>query len=747
MAFLSSRRPLIVVTAWLLFILAALPFANEVNEKLDATARVEGSESAAVTSALRERFNSPFADLALLRVAGAPSPLTPNGRAMLEQVTNALRATRGVAGVLSYLESEDITFIGKDGSSIVIVGLNAQQGPPDALVPRLRAATEALRLRFRERYSRIAFRWTGEAAVNADIRRESSEETHSAEARVFPIALVLLLIAFRSVICAMLPLLCGALTMLIALGLAVGVNRFWPMSVILVSVVSMVGLGLSIDYALLIISRYREALDEGLSRKAAIAQAGERGGRTVTVSGTAVAIGFSAMLLVPVNEVRSIGVGGLLVTTVSVLVATTLLPLVLAWIGPWVDAGRIGRVRQQDGARHWRRWASWVGRHPLWVLAVAGLPLVLMAAQAPRLRMDLPRGAWLPANVESVRVLNELESIGHSNFGQTIRIIVDLPAGVTVEGEPGWSAVSRLVTAYAKDPRVEHVWAVTTLSGAEFGATGPEVLGMLPEAVRRSLVSVDARATLVELLPREGMAPADVTGFVREIRATNSDALTKLPGTRLQVGGVPAFNADYEDAIASTVLGVVLSVVCATLLVLALAFRSVLIPLKAVALNLLSVAAAFGAVVLVFQDGYGLSLVGLAHRLNGGFPILPVLVFCAVFGLSMDYEVFLVARVADGHRSGLADGAALAEGLASTGRVITFAAAIMMTIFGGFILGSFVLIKMLGFALGVAVLVDATLVRLAVGPALIQLAGRWNWWPSETRTVQSGKSTDKCSRT
>jgi RND superfamily putative drug exporter len=503
--------------------------------------------------------------------------------------------------------------------------------------------------------------------------------------------------------------------------------------VILVSIVTMVGLGLSIDYALLIISRYRDALDEGMPRGAAIAQAGERGGRTVIVSGTAVAIGFAAMLLVPVNEVRSIGVGGLLVSTVSVLIATTLLPLVLDWIGPWIDAGRIGRARRQDRARHWGRWASWVGRHPLWVLAVAGLPLVFLAFQATRLRMDLPRGAWLPANVESVRALHELDSLGSSNFGQTIRIIVDLPVGVTVGSEPGWNAVSKLVTAFTKDSRVDHVWAITTLSSGEFGAGGPEMLAMLPDPVRRSLISVDARATLVELLPREGLAPADAAAYVREIRAANSEALTRMPGTRLEVGGVPAFNADYEDAVSSALPRVVLSVVCATLLVLALAFRSALIPLKAVALNLLSVAAAFGAVVLVFQDGHGSSLLGLDRPLDGGFPILPVLVFCAVFGLSMDYEVFLVARVADGHHAGLTDGAAVAEALARTGRVITLAAAIMVAIFGGFTLGDFVLIKILGFALGVAVLLDATLVRLALGPACICLAGRFNWWPGGRR--------------
>jgi putative drug exporter of the RND superfamily len=726
----SARRQWIVVAAWSVGLIVALPYAAQVNDKLDATARLPGSESANVTAALRERFRSPFTELALLRVAGAPSPETPEGKEVLGQVTEALSATPGVAGVLSYLDNGDPTFIGKDASSIVIVGLHDGERSGDSLMSRLRAATLALHEARGELYPALAFLWTGEAAVNADIRRVASEETRNAELRVFPITLLLLLIAFRSVVSAVLPLLCGALTMSIALGLAVAVNRFWPMSVILVSVVSMVGLGLSIDYALLIISRYREALDAGVGRQAAVQQAAERGGRTVIVSGTAVAIGFAAMLLVPLNEVRSIGVGGLMVTLISVLAATTLLPVAIGWLGRWIDAGQIGGRRTPDRALHWRRWASWICKHPGWVLTLAGVPLLLLAAQATRLRMDLPRGRWLPESVESVRVLHELETSDRNNIGQTVRIIVDLPAGARVDEPVGWNAVSRLVTAYSQDPRIAHVWAAPTLSGGEF--SGPEMLKLLPDPIRRSLVSLDGRAALLELLPREGLAAADVTRMVREIRAMNSSSLTNLPGAHLRVGGVPAFNADYEDAISGTLIGVVISVVCATLAVLAAAFRSVLIPLKAVALNLLSVAAAFGAVVLVFQEGFGSRLVGLAQPLNGGFPILPVLVFCAVFGLSMDYEVFLVARVADGRRAGLADDAALAEGLASTGRVITLAAAIMVVIFGGFVLGDFVLIKILGFALGVAVLVDATLVRLALGPALIRLAGRFNWWPGES---------------
>jgi RND superfamily putative drug exporter len=220
-----------------------------------------------------------------------------------------------------------------------------------------------------------------------------------------------------------------------------------------------------------------------------------------------------------------------------------------------------------------------------------------------------------------------------------------------------------------------------------------------------------------------------VAAFVRELRRADPVALTGLPGARLRVGGLPAFNADYEDAVGGRMWPVVALVVATTLVVLLLSFRSLLVPLKAVLLNLLSVSGAFGALVLVFQDGHGARLLGLARPLDGVFPIVPALVFCVVFGLSMDYEVFLVARVAEARRAGLSEDEALGEGLARTGPVITSAAAIMIAVFAAFTLGEFVLLKMLGFALAVAVLLDATVIRMAIGPALLRLAGRWNWWP------------------
>jgi RND superfamily putative drug exporter len=256
------------------------------------------------------------------------------------------------------------------------------------------------------------------------------------------------------------------------------------------------------------------------------------------------------------------------------------------------------------------------------------------------------------------------------------------------------------------------------------------VVSMLPNRLVSTFTSRDQRAAVIELLPASTLDFPALTQLVRDLRARDVESLTGVPGTRLSIGGMPAFNADYEDAIAGSVWLVVALVIGGTLVALLIGFRSVLVPLKALALNLLSVAAALGAVVLVFQDGHGASLLG-APVMGSLFPALPALVFCIVFGLSMDYEVFLVARVREARQSGMTEAEAMAEGLARTGGVITSAAAIMLVVFGAFTLGDFLMIKVLGFALAVAVLLDATIVRLAIGPALLRLAGRWNWWPSQ----------------
>jgi RND superfamily putative drug exporter len=314
-----------------------------------------------------------------------------------------------------------------------------------------------------------------------------------------------------------------------------------------------------------------------------------------------------------------------------------------------------------------------------------------------------------------------------SGIVQTVRLVLELPEETSALSREGWEAARRLEETLARDPRVARVQSLRTLAGDR--ADDLAFVSLFPAEAKRTFLSAEGEASLVEVVPAECLEPPDVVRLVRELRAADAGALSGLPGARLRVGGLPAFNADYEDAVSGRGRHAGALVLLATLLSLFVAFRSVVVPLKAVALNLLAVAGALGAMVLVFQDGHGARFLGLEGPLDGVFPIVPVLAFCTVFGLSMDYEVFLLARVREARRAGLDEEAALVEGLTRTAGLITSAAAIMIAVFAAFMLGSFVLVKMLGFALAVAVFLDATVIRLAIGPALLSLAGRWNWWP------------------
>jgi RND superfamily putative drug exporter len=338
--------------------------------------------------------------------------------------------------------------------------------------------------------------------------------------------------------------------------------------------------------------------------------------------------------------------------------------------------------------------------------------------------------------MESTAAVRDLHAMGRSGLVQEVRVLVHLPEEAFALGAEGWDALRRVEEVLAADPRIARVHSLRRVAGDR--ADDLAYVSFLPGFLKHCFISGFGDAALLSLIPHEGVAPAEMARLVRELRRTDAATLTGLGGTRLQVGGLPAFNVDYDDAVAGRFRGVVTLVIGATLLALFLFFRSVLIPLKAVALNLLSVGAAFGAVVLVFQDGRGASWVGLSGATGSVFPAVPILVFAIVFGLSMDYEVFLMARVAEARRSGLDEGEAVAEGLARTGGVITSAAAVMVAVFGAFAAGEFLLVKMLGFALGVAVLLDATLIRVAIGPALLRLGGGWNWWPGAARHAHRG---------
>jgi putative drug exporter of the RND superfamily len=734
-AWVVSRRRWIWL-AWAVAAVALLPLAPRAASQLHlASGGAQASESEWVDDALRTRFGSPFANAAILVIDGVPGTDSA-GAAVLREIADSVERAPVVRRIRRYFDVPD-SATGATHGAFIVAGLAPDTaGTHDGIVA-LRAATRGLEAALRPRLPHISLDWTGSAAFDLDVQQTSAADVSTAERRVLPLTLLLLLLVFGSVAAALIPVTAGALGIGMSLGMAVLIARHWPLTVLLQNVVSMIGLGLGIDYALLMTSRFREETARGLAAHAAAVEAARHAGHTVLLSGLAVGIGFAALLLVPANELRSIAIGGMLVVGGSMLIATTLLPGVLAALGGRIELGRLWlRGASPTTNSSWRRWGRRVTAHPWIVLVAAGAPLVALGWQARRLSAELPSGPWLPAQMESMRAAAALQRMGQAGVVQAMRVVVELPATSLATSEDGWRGLYLLSRALERDPRVAQVRSLPLAWNTERPNT--VLLSILPSDARTSFMSRDERLAMVELIPAERETPTELTRLVRELRRLDVPAITGIAGARIRIGGIPAMNADYKDAIGGSTLRVIALIVSCTWLALLLGFRSVLVAAKAVLLNLLSVGAAMGAAVLVFQDGHGARLLGLAAPVDGLFPAVPIIVFCVVFGLSMDYEVFLVGRIAECIDGGMPDDEALVEGLARTAGVITSAASVMILVFSGFALSDFLLVKILGFALAVAVLIDATLVRIAVGPALLRLAGRRNWWPRVRGGTRAG---------
>jgi RND superfamily putative drug exporter len=711
-------------------LVALLPFSFHAERHLETATRVEGSQAETVRQELVTRFRSPFVDRVVLVVQGLPPADSEQGEQVLATIVAGLREVPGVSGVVSHLELSDPIFLGKGGATFVLVGLASSEGPPESVVPKLHERATALANELRGRYPGVKLELTGELPLNFDIRKASADDVRSAESLVIPATLALLLLAFGSVVASLLPLAVGQLAIASTLAITGLLAQRFHLSILVQNLATMLGLGLGIDYALLMVSRFREAISAGHGGPRAAVIAARQAGRTLLISASTVAIGFLALLTVPISEIRSIGVAGFLVAGISVLLTNTLVPAVLAWLGPWINAGRLPFTPALDADRasrtgtRWRQWGKLVIARPWLAIFLAGTPLLLLAWEGTRLDTSVPGGNWLPESTESVHALHTLELMDRAGIVYSLRLIVELPKDSISQTDAGWAALDRLSRQLASDPRSARVISITTIAEGN-----REALPNLPRETRRTFLSTDGRAALVEVLPAASVSLRAQVDWVRELRKTGAETLTGVPGATLLIGGVPALNADYQTIVTHQFAPVTALVVVGTLVALLGGFRSIIAPVKAVALNMLSVAASFGALVLVFQDGHGSTFLGLQAGTGSVFPLVPIVAFAIVFGLSMDYEVFLVARVLEARKSGLDEADAIAEGLSRTAGLITSAAAIMIVVFAAFTFGNFLVVKMIGFTLAVAVFIDATLVRIVIGPALLRIAGDWNWWP------------------
>ncbi|MFC3572612.1 MMPL family transporter [Streptomyces yaanensis] len=534
----------------------------------------------------------------------------------------------------------------------------------------------------------------GATTVDRDIRERVAADIAFAETISIPVLLVLLVVVFGSVAAASLPLAIGALAILGAFTALRGMTYLTDVSVFSVNVVTILGLGLAIDYGLFMVGRFREEIARGLGVEDAVARTMATAGRTVAVSGVTVAVSLAGLLIFPMTFLRSMGLGGLSAVLVAMVAALTVLPALLAVLGPRVEALSVQRLLRrpppalpQDEVAHgfWYRLAHSIMRRP--VIYAAGVLTVMLLAAAPFLRVEFggidPR--VLPPGTES-RVVSETVDRDFVRNGQV--------------------PIEAIVTSSDRAGLERYVDAVQTVDGV----SGAEVTGRSGDV---------ARVTIMYQGDPISPRARDLVSRIRAVPAP--------PGGEALVGGQTAQLADQLDAVGDLLPWMALIIGGAGFVLLFLAFGSVVLPIKAIVMNILSLGASFGALVLIFQDGH---LSGLLDFTSTGTleATQPILVLAVVFGLSMDYEVFLMSRIREEYDRTGDNTAAVAVGLQRSGRVITSAALLILVVIGLFSISGITFIKLIGVAMLIAVLVDATIVRALLVPATMRLLGNANWW-------------------
>jgi RND superfamily putative drug exporter len=730
-----------VIAAWAALALLFAPKATHVQRVLSVRGTaIATTESARATELIKAAFPNPIAEYVAIVVRGPVRWTHPRFHTVLDSLSAALSRQPYVSQVVSVRSIGESTFVSRDRQTTFIIAALSPSSSNDDLS---RIVVPALRGVIRETLNRLPrsggfdVKVTGNPALDHDVRAISTEDTRRSEQRAVPLTLLVLVLAFGALVAATLPIIVGVLAITIALGIVAVAAQFQTMSVFVLNILTMVGLGVGIDYSLLIVTRFREELNRGLSPTDAAIRTIETAGSAVVTSGLTVVVGFGALIMTPLTETRSVGVGGLIVVAVAVLLATTFLPAVLAILGRNIDRPKwlarvLARIHAPTG---WERWARSLGHRPWRAILGGGIVVAILTYPLTQIRIGLPATNWFPPQAESGQGLAALRDMGASGVIQPLRVVVQLPEGesaLTGRRLPGLKALS---DSMRRDPRVREVRGVATLRPgmstlqlAMFYSDAQGVRDRYPEFFNAYL-SEDRRTTLIDIIAADTVSLTGMMDLTRRLRGVIGGGLRGLQGAEILVGGFAASSLDLQEDLLRRFPGIVAMILGVTALMLFIAFRSLLVPLKAVVLNCISVAAAFGLTVFVFQHGYGGSLFGLEGPTRAIFVVVPVLVFATVFGLSMDYEVFLLTRIKEVFdKTGRNDHATM-EGLSATASTITFAALIMIIVFGSFAFTRVLAVQFIGFGLAVAVLLDATVIRMVLVPAIMHIAGRWNWWP------------------
>jgi putative drug exporter of the RND superfamily len=702
-----------VVVSWVVLTIAGIMAAGPVSKALDQKFSVPNKEGWETNEAIAAKYNGTGGDTSpLLPVVTLPageSIDSPQVKRDLNKLDATLEKTLPGSRVASYASTGDKAFVSDDGHTTFAI-VYPKPDPDSSFGDNPNAAKDVKAAVAGMKVTGAPVHVTGFDALQ-DSTGGGDGPGVLVEALVGGFgALIVLAFVFASFL-AVVPIMMAVASIMTTFLLLLGLTTFTDVSPIVQFLVALVGLGVAIDYSLLVVSRWREERTHGHSGDEAVQRAMETAGRAVVFSGITVAIGLLALIVLPLPFLRSMGYGGMLIPLVSTLVAITLLPVILSKAGAKLDWPH--RRTDDKASRAWTRWAQAVSRRR-WVAAGAGMAVILaLALAATNLQLGAADADTIAKSGPAEQGLKQLENAGIGEGSI-------LPHEILVEGNANPQTVA------ADLNKVDGVHGAVAPSGPEWNRGGTHIVEAIP-------------------IPDSGTSEGHDT--LNEVRDTAHSA-----GSGVRVGGGPAANQDFIDAVYGAFPLMIALIAITTFILLARAFRSLMLPLKAIILNILSVAAAWGVLVLVWQDGHGSEAIWGIQATGSIQSWMPLIIFAFLFGLSMDYEVFILSRMREEYdRTGSTD-TAVVQGIGRTGRLVTSAALILFLAFTSMASGPDTSVKMFATGLAAGILIDATIIRALIVPAVISLMGRWNWWlptwparllrvePSLPRRVATGEA-------
>jgi RND superfamily putative drug exporter len=736
------RRRWWVIGGWVGMLLLAVPFAPRVGSALRAGGfTLDSLESARARILLERELGLPPSALVLVYTSTTDAAGSPAFEAAASAAATAVTTAAHVTGIRSHvLSPAQVSADRTTAYDIVLLDLPPDISP-DAL-PGIRDRLGALPK------GPVEVALAGGPAFYGDIQAVSEADLRRSEVVSLPLAALALLVVFGSVVAAGVPLVVGGTAVVISLAIIWAIASVTQMSIFVLNLATLLGLGLGVDYSLLLTSRFREELRRRLPEE----PAGSRGpsfaarravaieeavrvtvataGRAVFFSGLTVLLGLLGLVMFEFPILRSVGVAGVVVVGTAVAAALTLLPAILGVLGPRLDALRVRRVNataEADGP--WSRLARRVMRHPVAVFVPTLAFLLLLGAPFLHVRFDAPDATILPPEVASRAAFDRLDSAFGAGRFAPLYLAIRTPGPATSQGNV--TALYEYARRLAADPRIEAVDGLVDLDPRltldQYRLLYGSPSGPPDRFVRAALVATTKDdLTVFTLTARSGPNTDEARALVADLRAPTG-SLAPPRGMTVLTGGGAADVVDVVDGIGAEFPRSALFIFLSTYLVLFVLLRSVILPAKALVMNTLSIVAAFGALVWIFQDGNLSQLLGFAP-LGYVETTQPMILFCILFGLSMDYEVFLLSRMKEAWDRTGDNAEAVARGLERSGRIVTSAALIVVVVAGSFTFADIVLIKAIGLGVAISVALDATIVRALLVPATMRLLGDWNWW-------------------